>query len=195
MSYKSEAGKPQTLRRRELQGLLPLHGHGIDVGAGKPGKPGHDWWKHFPTMVCDPWDKEQGDAHYLKGVPDEYYDWLFSSHCLEHLEDPELALSNWLRVVKPGGWLLISVPHRTLYEGKCRLPSHWNKNHLRYYLPYEGDGADTVGLYGWLNVRSHVTRLFKIETIVTGDWGNTGPATSGKHADGEYQIDALLRKA
>ncbi len=46
----------------------------------------------------------------LTAVADNCYDFCISNHVLEHLEDPLKALLNWLRVLKPGGILYLSVP-------------------------------------------------------------------------------------
>lgn len=50
-----------------------------------------------------------GDGE-LTTVADDCYDFCISNHVLEHLEDPFKALLNWLRVLKPGGILYLSIP-------------------------------------------------------------------------------------
>ena len=40
------------------------------------------------------------------------YDFVLSSHVLEHVANPISALLEWIRVVVPGGVLVIVVPHR-----------------------------------------------------------------------------------
>jgi SAM-dependent methyltransferase len=45
-------------------------------------------------------------------VPDGTYDAVLSSHVLEHLANPLGALAEWRRVVRPGGYVLLIVPHR-----------------------------------------------------------------------------------
>jgi SAM-dependent methyltransferase len=196
MNRLPESAKPQTIRRRLLQGFLPLTGVGLDVGAGTDEFPAEvrQWWRLVPGMeACRvvEWDRRDGDAHHLRGVPDASYDWLFSSHCLEHLENPTLALFNWLRVVRPGGKLLISVPHRQLYEQRLALPSRWNQDHKRFYLPFESDGPYTAGLVEWLGCLPPNCHEFSLAMLATGDWGHTNTGT-GAHPDGEYCIDALL---
>jgi len=52
------------------------------------------------------------EAGRLDGVPDNAYDALLASHVLEHLANPLGALAEWRRVVRPGGHLLLIVPHR-----------------------------------------------------------------------------------
>src|SRR5579859_570644 len=97
-------------------------GQGIDIGTSS-GIPKNVWWLPL-DLTCDPYEQEGsphakskfakphlvGDATYLAGVKDESYDWVYSSHCLEHIQDDKTAVTNWMRVLKPGGYLLISVP-------------------------------------------------------------------------------------
>lgn len=191
----SEAARPETIARRVEQGLLPLPGHGIDVGAGPPGMPGRDWWARFPDMFCRPWDRDDGDATDLASVRSRTLDWLFSSHCLEHLAKPEEALYNWTQCVKIGGKMLISVPHRDLYEDKLSLPSHWNTEHKRFYVPEEADLAgstDTVPFGPWLRASGYICG-FRVLRVEVGDRGSIPASVAeGRHAHGEYCIDALL---
>ncbi len=39
-------------------------------------------------------------------------DFVLSSHVIEHFPDPIKALREWHRVVKPGGYLYITAPHK-----------------------------------------------------------------------------------
>lgn len=55
-----------------------------------------------------------GQMHTLR-VPDASCDAIFSSHLLEHLEDPAAALEEWWRVIKPGGYLVLYLPDEDLY--------------------------------------------------------------------------------
>jgi SAM-dependent methyltransferase len=48
----------------------------------------------------------------LRMVPSGTYDFVLSSHMLEHTANPLRALSEWGRVLKPGGGLVLVVPHR-----------------------------------------------------------------------------------
>jgi SAM-dependent methyltransferase len=52
------------------------------------------------------------EATDLKGIAANYYDFAMSSHVLEHVANPLLALSEWIRVIKPGGTLVLVVPHK-----------------------------------------------------------------------------------
>jgi SAM-dependent methyltransferase len=47
----------------------------------------------------------------LGPLPDGVYDVVLSSHVLEHLANPLRALAAWRRVTRPGGHMLLVVPH------------------------------------------------------------------------------------
>lgn len=52
------------------------------------------------------------DAVELKGIESEKYDFILSSHALEHLANPLKALSEWLRVLKVEGVMILILPHK-----------------------------------------------------------------------------------
>ncbi|MEI7444263.1 MAG: methyltransferase domain-containing protein [Burkholderiales bacterium] len=102
-------------------------GKGIDVG-GRP-DPLSLYVELFPRLESvRSWDLEDGDAQYLEGVPDGSLDFVHSSHCLEHLVDPRVGLRNWVRVIRPGGHVIVTVPDEDLYE-QGAFPSTYNADH------------------------------------------------------------------
>lgn len=102
-------------------------GDGLDIG-GKP-DPLVLYRELFPLIrSVRTWDWEDGDAQFLKSVADGEFQFVHSSHCLEHLLDPREGIRNWLRVVAPGGYLVISVPDEDLYEQGV-FPSTFNRDH------------------------------------------------------------------
>jgi SAM-dependent methyltransferase len=65
---------------------------------------------------------------------DRSQDTVHSSHCLEHIPNPREALAEWFRVLRIGGFLVLTVPHQQLYERKPVPTSRWGGNeHLRFY--------------------------------------------------------------
>lgn len=102
-------------------------GDGLDIG-GKP-DPLALYAEVFPLMgACRTWDWEDGDAQELAGVAPDSLDFIHSSHCLEHLRDPHAGLAVWLRALKPGGFLIVTVPDEDLYE-QGQFPSSFNRDH------------------------------------------------------------------
>lgn len=52
------------------------------------------------------------DATDLSDIASESRDFLLSSNCLEHVANPLKALSEWKRVIKPGGALILVLPNK-----------------------------------------------------------------------------------
>lgn len=99
-------------------------GRGLDVGCGKyilPGAIGID-----PNRTAD-------KVHHAMNLPEGEYDYIFSSHCLEHLDDGFEVLKYWTGFIKKGGILFLYLPHPFNEEW---LPEH-TKGHKRLYYPYE----------------------------------------------------------
>jgi SAM-dependent methyltransferase len=67
--------------------------------------------------------------------PSESQDAVFASHCLEHIEEYRSSIAEWYRVLRIGGYLIIAVPHKYLYERKAAPPSRFNLDHKRFYTP------------------------------------------------------------
>jgi SAM-dependent methyltransferase len=78
------------------------------------------------------WDWGDGDAQFLKGVIDGSLDFVHSSHCLEHLVDPDMTISSFSRMLRPGGFLICSVPN-LLSEPKARACLPRNESHRQLF--------------------------------------------------------------
>jgi len=62
-------------------------------------------------------------------VSDETFDYVFSSHVLEHMQDTIGTLEEWLRVLKIGGILFLLLPH-----GDRTLDKHRIKTSLSHHI-------------------------------------------------------------
>jgi len=128
----------KSIERRSRDSRFARHffvGDGVDIG-GKP-DPLLLYKDIFPKMAsCRTWDLEDGDAQYMEGIEDGFYDFVHSSHTLEHMEDPIIAIRNWFRVLKPGGHLIITVPDEDLYEQGI-FPSTFNRHHKHTFTIYK----------------------------------------------------------
>jgi len=112
-----------------------FRGEGVDIG-GKP-DPLKMYQSLFPLMQdVRTWDWEDGDAQFLASVGDSEFDFVHSSHCLEHLMDPKEGLRNWIRVLKPDGYLVLTVPDEDMYEQGI-FPSTFNLDHKWTFTIYK----------------------------------------------------------
>jgi len=75
------------------------------------------------------------DAVNIELVMNERYDFCLSSHSLEHIANPLKAVCEWLRIVKPGGHIIIVVPekshcfdHRREYSKFSTLRKQYENN-------------------------------------------------------------------
>lgn len=88
-------------------------GRGLDVGAGRWPLPGA-----IPVELRD-----GGDA---MDLPAGEFDFIFSSHCLEHLANPVAALEHWQQRLRAGGVLFLYLPHPDM--------SYWLPQNCRKHL-------------------------------------------------------------
>lgn len=77
-------------------------GQGLDIGAA-----------YWPLPDSTPIDTETGPgtANRIEDVPNNSQDYVFSSHCLEHIEEWQSALDMWISKIKTGGVLFLYLPH------------------------------------------------------------------------------------
>lgn len=102
-------------------------GKGIDIG-GAP-DPLSLYMELFPLITeLSVWDLTNGDAQFMESQDNESLDFVVSSHCLEHLNNPFEGILNWFRLIKPGGHLIVTIPEEDLYE-QGRWPSNKNLDH------------------------------------------------------------------
>lgn len=105
-------------------------GKGIDIGCGNDILRKR-WFKGITSI--EPFDIQDGDAQYINKYRDEgSYDFVYSSNCLEDMNDPVEALKNWFALVKEGGYLVFTVPDEDLYEQGV-FPSKFNPDHKRTF--------------------------------------------------------------
>jgi SAM-dependent methyltransferase len=95
-----------------------LAGKGIDIGCGPD---------PVTPEACR-FDLEHGDANVISQYVKEQFDFVYSSHCLEHMHNPRTTILDWWKLVKPGGHLFVVVPDEDLYEQGV-FPSRFNPDH------------------------------------------------------------------
>jgi hypothetical protein len=97
-------------------------GQGYDIGCNRL-----DW--AYPG--ARPIDLVFDDEWNAYSLPDNLVDYIFSSHCLEHLPNWVTALDYWLSKIKSGGVLFLYLPH---YSQEYWRP--WNnRKHIHALAP------------------------------------------------------------
>ena len=77
-------------------------GDGLDIGCSK-----EEWAFPGAQMI----DIEFDDEWHAMNLPDKKYDYIFSSHCLEHINDWAGTLDYWGQHLKPYGVMFLFLPH------------------------------------------------------------------------------------
>ena len=95
-------------------------GRGLDVGAGK-----------WPLPGAIPVDQTDLVYHAMNLPPVGGLEYIFSSHCLEHLDDPVSALEHWKSRLLSGGVLFLYLPHPDM---EYWLPQN-NRKHRHSWYP------------------------------------------------------------
>jgi SAM-dependent methyltransferase len=132
------------LRWHEVQRFLPVSSERVlDIGAGG-GSLGSLLAERYDYVGIEPDRASYAKAKRRVGVlgqvvncsfeafePDEQFDLVCAFEVLEHVEDDAAAVQRWVRHLRPGGWLLVTVP-----QGRNRFgPGDARMGHLRRYDP------------------------------------------------------------
>jgi len=120
-------------------------GNGLDLGAGGDGI--------TKTAICV--DREEssgarahvgvspthlvGDVADLRWFKDDVLDYVYSSHTLEDFDNTAEILKEWVRVIRPGGNLVLFLPDQPTYAAACAaagsLPNQAHK-HAEFSLGF-----------------------------------------------------------
>jgi SAM-dependent methyltransferase len=84
------------------EALKFCRGSGIDIGGG--------FWPLPNAVPVDKWCGP-GLGRFTSDFKDGSLDYIFSSHCLEHIENWLEALEEWVKKLKPGGIIFLYLPH------------------------------------------------------------------------------------
>lgn len=66
------------------------------------------------------------DATALDSIKDGVLDYVIANHVLEYLHDPIEAMANWIRVLRPGGRLYVSVLNKCNSVARTRVVTSWD---------------------------------------------------------------------
>jgi len=97
-------------------------GIGYDIGCMK---------KEWSLSGSIPIDLSFDDGYHANNLPDGEVDYIFSSHCLEHINDWVGTLNYWSTKIKKGGVIFLYLPD---YSQKYWRP--WNnRKHMNILKP------------------------------------------------------------
>lgn len=97
-------------------------GKGYDIGCMKK-----EW--AFPDAIAI--DETFNDEWHANNLPEKGVDYIFSSHCLEHIENWVDTMDYWYNTLKFGSVLFLYLPH---YDQEYWKP--WNnRKHLHIFSP------------------------------------------------------------
>ena len=111
-------------------------------------------------------------------------DAIYSSHCLEHMNNVQDVLLEWLRVLRIGGFMVITVPHQYLYERKVNLPSK-QPEHVRFFSP-----STLLDLIE----KSLEPNTYRVRHMADNDLGYRYDLPTSTHPCGCYEIELVLEK-
>jgi len=116
---------------------------------------------------------------------DETQDAIFASAVLEHIPNYKDVLKEWYRVAKVGGYIIVFVPHRYLYEKRPGLPSRWNGDHRRFYTSSSllAEFEESLPCNG-----------FRVRHLVEDDQGFRYAEPLEALPKGNYQIELVVQK-
>jgi predicted SAM-dependent methyltransferase len=146
------------------QYILPVAKHvlnskniGVDVGCKKP-----EW--SYPGSILADVDLPQNPWHALNLPREGELEYIFSSHCLEHIVEWEQVLHYWHKCLASTGIIFLYLPHTdceywdTRFMTTRRHVNNFTPEQIEYYFKYklnmknvfasERDSAFSFCVYG-----------------------------------------------
>jgi SAM-dependent methyltransferase len=116
-------------------------GYGLDMGFGGDPITLSAIRMDFPTPYASVGNfpvQLGGKAEDLYWFKDGVLDFVYSSHLLEDFFDTKGVLKEWIRVLKPGGRLLIFCPDEQRFRKHCAETGQpYNTNHVHEFFSLE----------------------------------------------------------
>lgn len=176
-----ETDKSEPRRIREGFFDKYMQGNGLDIGYRGSIQ---DAEPVAPNAIGIEMDYPGYDGRTLP-FDDQSQDFVYNSHCLEHIVDYKQPIREWFRVLKVGGYLIITVPHQFLYEKKADKPSRYNGGHHRFYTPAKLMKEIEESLE---------PNTYRLRYLQDCDEGFDYTIPPEQHSHGEYQIELVIQK-
>lgn len=115
---------------------------------------------HVPTWI--------GDVCQMSQVPDARYDTVVCHQVLEHVRTPAAALAHLRRVLKPGGALIVSVPHLSRRHELPHDYFRYTQEGLASAMADAGFAVERIVAYGGLLAFVHHQVSIVLPGLVAG---------------------------
>jgi len=137
-----------------------IHGRCLDAGAGRMAYAAllRRYADDYIAMDIEwrPGLKAVGSAMAMPWRV-ETFDSVFCSQVLEHVPDPERAMSEFFRCLKPGGTIIVSAPHLSYLHNEPHDYFRYTKHGLRALLERAGFvEIETAAAGGLLSFLGHI---------------------------------------
>lgn len=190
-----EATKAMTRRLHDSRFATKYFvGDGIDIGCGGDCIIKYKEW--FPLMnSVRAWDQEDGDAQTLEGIESQSFDFVHSSHSLEHMADPYIAFERWVDILKPTGHIILTLPDEDMFE-QGRWPSTFaGSDHVSSWtiFKFESWSPKSINCVEFFS-RYRELEILKIEKIDQTFLYDLPFADQTRTLSTECAIEIILRK-
>lgn len=179
-----EASKAQ--RRRSADRSFPwdeiFQGALLDVGSG-------DDPLDLPNCIHLDLPDRGGD-NLGKFYPPETFHCIHGSQVLEHMLDPIVALKSWIKCLRPGGYIVATMPSWELYEKRV-WPSQYNAGHVSTWSLHTNNSPAKIHckLPEWLSqFPVKVLRCVEVNT----NYDYSAPVTLDQTFDPLKNVEAFL---
>jgi predicted SAM-dependent methyltransferase len=137
-------------------------GYGVDIGFGGEPIVEHAIRIDLPEPYAKVGNQPVqlgGDAANLHWFRDRVLDFVYSSHLLEDFSDTEAILCEWLRVIKPGGKLILYCPDEQRFREHCEKTGQpYNLHHRikNFSFAYVKELLERLGENDFVHENPHV---------------------------------------
>lgn len=169
-------------------------GDGIDIGCGEDTIANYK--EFYPLMGnVRAWDIPDGDGQYLNGVADETFNFVHSSHSLEHMRDPHIAMFNWIRVLKPGGYMVLLLPDEDMFEQGMWPSPYAGQDHITSWTIFKNSSwcPASINITEFLSKFDNI-EICKIEKLDSTYLYNIPSVDQTRGIIQECAIEIILRK-
>ncbi|TDY20408.1 hypothetical protein B0G81_0566 [Paraburkholderia sp. BL6665CI2N2] len=174
-----------------LQGYFS--GVGLDMGAGRDSDFGYaDLFPRIEQLIA--WNVNERDVIYMDDAPADVFDFVHSD-CLGRFANPHQVLARWLELIKPGGYLILTLPTDSRGE-EIISPTLTDVDHERTFTPHRPDLA-IAGSANALDLVNDASAVSSCERFCVlcefGENRHEGFADR-QHQAAAYAIEIVLRK-